>query len=58
MKRIDSIHRSPIYTNFDETLVGVPTIRAFQQEARFISKNERLIDESQICWYPILISQR
>ena len=58
MKRIDSIRRSPIYVNFDETLVGVTCIRAFREQKRFIAKNDRLVDESQVAWYPILIAQR
>ena len=58
MKRIDSIRRSPIYTNFDETLVGVACIRAFRQQERFVGKNDQLVDESQMAWYPILIAQR
>ena len=58
MKRIDSIRKSPIYTNFDETLVGVASIRAYRQQERFINKNDQLVDESQMAWYPILIAQR
>ena len=58
MKRIDSIRRSPIYTNFDETLVGVASIRAYRQQERFVNKNDQLVDESQMAWYPILIAQR
>ncbi len=58
MKRIDSIRKSPIYTNFDETLVGVTSVRAFQQQERFIDKNDQLMNESNMAWYPILIAQR
>lgn len=58
LKRIDSIRRSPIYVNFDETLVGVNCVRAFGQQKRFIAKNDRLVDENQTAWYPVLISQR
>jgi len=46
LKRIDSITRSPIYTNITETLVGLPTIRAYDAQERFISANQRLIDNN------------
>ena len=58
IKRIDAIRRSPIYVNFDETLVGVASVRAFRQQQRFIAKNDQLVDNSQIAWYPVVICQR
>ena len=58
MKRIDSIRKSPLYTNFDETLVGVTCIRAFQEQNRFIAKNDRLMNDINMAWYPIMIAQR
>ena len=58
LSRIDAIRRSPIYTNFDETLIGATCIRAFNQSERFIAKNEMLVDCSQISYYPIMICQR
>ncbi|ORY28894.1 P-loop containing nucleoside triphosphate hydrolase protein, partial [Rhizoclosmatium globosum] len=39
LKRIDSISRSPLYASFGETLTGLPTIRAYRQEARFKTQN-------------------
>ena len=58
LKRIASVRRSPIYVNFDETLVGVTNVRAFKKQEMFIAKNDRLTDDSQVAWYPILVSQR
>ena len=58
LKRLDSIRRSPIYVNFDETLVGVTCVRAFRRQEDFIAKNDRLTDDSQIAWYPILVGMR
>jgi ABC-type multidrug transport system fused ATPase/permease subunit len=36
-KRLDSISRSPVYSQFSETLDGLSTIRAYGQTARFIT---------------------
>lgn len=36
-KRLDSISRSPVYSQFSETLGGLTTIRAYSQTARFIT---------------------
>ena len=58
MKRIDSIRRSPIYTNFDETLAGVASIRAYGQQERFVNKNDQLVDESQKAWFTMQMAQR
>jgi len=46
LKRIDSITRSPLYANFTETMQGLPTIRAYNEQARFIKYNQFLIDEN------------
>ena len=58
LKRFDSIRRSPIYVNFDETLMGVSCVRAFRKQQQFIVKNEQLTDESQVAWYLIIIAMR
>ncbi|KAG4106141.1 P-loop containing nucleoside triphosphate hydrolase protein [Neocallimastix lanati (nom. inval.)] len=46
LKRIDSITRSPLYANFSETMQGLPTIRAYNEQKRFIEYNQFLIDEN------------
>jgi ABC-type multidrug transport system fused ATPase/permease subunit len=46
MKRINSITRSPIYTQFNESINGVATIRAYGSETRFIEQNCNLIDSN------------
>lgn len=35
MKRLESVHKSPVFVLFSETLTGLATIRAFGHEARF-----------------------
>jgi ABC-type multidrug transport system fused ATPase/permease subunit len=39
LKRLDSVHRSPLYQQFGETLSGMVTIRAYGDERRFIREN-------------------
>jgi ABC-type multidrug transport system fused ATPase/permease subunit len=39
LKRLESVHRSPLYQQFGETLTGMTTIRAYGDERRFIREN-------------------
>jgi ABC-type multidrug transport system fused ATPase/permease subunit len=39
LKRLESVHRSPLFQQFGETLTGVTTIRAYGDERRFIRDN-------------------
>ncbi|CDW59347.1 multidrug resistance associated protein 1 [Trichuris trichiura] len=58
LKRIESVTRSPVYSHFQETLVGVAVIRAYQAEERFIRESERRLDENQMPYYENVISHR
>lgn len=44
MKRLNSVSRSPIYVQFNETVLGVATIRAFGCQHRFTEENFKRID--------------
>ncbi len=55
VKRWDSVLRSPIFSNFSESLDGVGTIRAYGATPRFIRHNLSLL-ESQLGPYYISIS--
>ncbi|KAI8324897.1 hypothetical protein GQ54DRAFT_255639 [Martensiomyces pterosporus] len=46
IKRFESVTKSPIYTQFGETLNGVSTIRAYGQEKRFMKTNYGKIDDN------------
>jgi len=52
LKRLDSASKSPIFSHFNETIVGVSSIRAFKREKLFVKKMEDLIDENLIYFYP------
>lgn len=52
LKRLNAVSRSPIFAWFSESLAGLSTIRAFNQQPVFIANNERRIDRNQICYLP------
>jgi ABC-type multidrug transport system fused ATPase/permease subunit len=58
LQRLASVSRSPIYSHFSETLNGAATIRAFRREQDFIARSEELVDASQRCNYPNMVSDR
>ncbi|XP_072916624.1 multidrug resistance-associated protein 1 [Hemitrygon akajei] len=58
LKRLESASRSPIFTNFSETLLGVSVIRAFGEEDRFIRRNDSRVDENQKAYYPSIVANR
>ncbi|KAJ3872855.1 multidrug resistance-associated ABC transporter [Lentinula edodes] len=50
LKRLDAVSRSPIFAWFSESLSGLSTIRAFNQQSIFIANNQRRVDRNQICY--------
>lgn len=44
LKRLDNISRSPIYTQFDQALVGVTSLRAYDSVQQFLSVFETSVD--------------
>ncbi|KFO27170.1 canalicular multispecific organic anion transporter 1 [Fukomys damarensis] len=58
LRRLDSVSRSPIYSHFSETVTGLPVIRAFESQQRFLMCNERAIDTNQKCVFSWIISNR
>ncbi|KAH8929585.1 hypothetical protein BT69DRAFT_1328619 [Atractiella rhizophila] len=58
IRRLESNSRSPIYSQFGETLVGVITIRAFSAERRFMESLYDKTDEFQANHYALWMSNR
>ncbi|XP_068002963.1 multidrug resistance-associated protein 1 isoform X2 [Melanerpes formicivorus] len=58
LKRLESVSRSPVYSHFNETLLGVSVIRAFQEQKRFIKQNDIKVDENQKAYYPSIVANR
>ncbi|CAG7834524.1 unnamed protein product [Allacma fusca] len=58
LKRVDSITRSPIYTQFTETLTGAVTIRAFKKQQKFIAVSERTVNYNQMAYFASLVANR
>jgi len=52
LQRLNSVSRSPIISWFSESLAGLSTIRAFNQQAIFTEINERRVDRNQMCYLP------
>jgi ABC-type multidrug transport system fused ATPase/permease subunit len=58
IKRLDSVSKSPIYSQFQETLRGTSTIRAYQQQTRFQLENEQRLVVNTRAVYPGLVLNR
>lgn len=48
VKRLDSLLRSFIYTNYGEMLTGLASVRAYRQQSHFIEKTEHSIDVENV----------
>lgn len=58
LKRLESVSKSPIYSHFSETLTGVVTIRAYGDQARFVSTNAARLDTNQSSYFVGTIANR
>ncbi|XP_053528129.1 multidrug resistance-associated protein 1 isoform X1 [Artibeus jamaicensis] len=58
LKRLESVSRSPVYSHFNETLLGVSVIRAFEEQERFIQQSDLKVDENQKAYYPSIVANR
>ncbi|KAG1239605.1 hypothetical protein G6F68_018472 [Rhizopus microsporus] len=50
-RRIDSVSRSPLFSHFTETIVGVATIRAFGVTRQFLQQMLTYIDANARPFY-------
>ncbi|KAI8916012.1 P-loop containing nucleoside triphosphate hydrolase protein [Gorgonomyces haynaldii] len=51
LKRYESVSKSPIYSQFSETLAGVCTIRAYKQNHRFSALNKSKLDVNNAAFF-------
>eukprot|EP00698_Gefionella_okellyi_P004133 TRINITY_DN13869_c0_g1_i1.p1 TRINITY_DN13869_c0_g1~~TRINITY_DN13869_c0_g1_i1.p1 ORF type:complete len:1343 (-),score=367.63 TRINITY_DN13869_c0_g1_i1:24-4052(-) len=58
LKRLQSISRSPIFVHFSETLSGLPVVRAYNVQDRFIVDNENRLDENNRAYWALMASNR
>lgn len=58
IKRLEAVQRSFVYNNFNETLSGMKTIKAYKAEGRFIKKNDGFIDNMNEAYYINIANQR
>ncbi|XP_021787478.2 multidrug resistance-associated protein 1 isoform X2 [Papio anubis] len=58
LKRLESVSRSPVYSHFNETLLGVSVIRAFEEQERFIHQSDLKVDANQKAYYPSIVANR
>ncbi|PAV81158.1 hypothetical protein WR25_08966 [Diploscapter pachys] len=58
LKRLASVHRSPIYSHFGETIQGAASIRAFNKVSEFRDQSGRIVDAFIKFKNSILVSNR
>ncbi|KAL7855415.1 hypothetical protein AOLI_G00190190 [Acnodon oligacanthus] len=58
LRRLDSVSRSPIYSHFGETVSGLPVIRAYGYQKRFLEQSKVAIDSNLKCVCQLIVSNR
>eukprot|EP00741_Cyanophora_paradoxa_P016796 tig00020941_g16221.t1 len=58
LQRLESVSKSPVYTNFGETLTGVSTIRAYGVQERFTRVNDERTDKNNRAFYMMQVANR
>lgn len=58
IKRLEAVQRSLVYNNFNETLSGMDTIKAYKREAMFVDKNSTLLNTMNESYYITIANQR
>lgn len=58
IKRLEAVQRSHVYNNFNETLNGMNTIKAYKADYMFLDKNDRLVNKMNEAYYITIANQR
>lgn len=58
IKRLEAVQRSKVYNNFNETLTGMETIKAYNKESMFLNKNIDNINKMNEAYYITVANQR
>ena len=58
LKRLDSVSKSPIFAQFQETLDGIATIRAYDATERFNYNNRCYLDANNRAYFPSISANR
>lgn len=58
IKRIEAVQRSVVYNNFNETLHGMMTIKAYNSELMFVQKNDYLLNRMNEAYFLSIATQR
>lgn len=58
IKRLEATQRSFVYNNFNETLSGMDTIKAYQAQERFLKKNDTFINNMNEAYFFTIPIQR
>lgn len=58
IKRLEAVKRSFVYNNFNETLSGMTTIKAFKAANRFLKKNNTFLNNTNEAYFLNIANQR
>uniref|UniRef100_UPI00358F56A6 multidrug resistance-associated protein 1-like isoform X1 n=1 Tax=Myxine glutinosa TaxID=7769 RepID=UPI00358F56A6 len=58
LKRLESVSRSPIYSHFNETVMGASVIRAYGKQESFVGRNDSLVDDNHRSYYASITANR
>ena len=58
LQRMNSASASPIYSYFNETLLGLSTVRAYKNEEKFLAHMQHIIDTNLRSYFPANAANR
>ena len=58
LQRIESISNAPVFSHFSETFLGLTTIRAYNQESRFMEMLFKRMEENNVSFVILNCSNR